>query len=142
MTTLVLDASVILKWFLPERPQEEDVAAALSLQHAFVQGHVRLLQPPHALAEVLAVLARLRPATAAADLADLQDYRWPLREDELVYRRALRLSIDLNHHLFDTLYHALALETPGAVFVTADRRYFDKARSLGAIAWLGDVPLP
>lgn len=142
MTTLVLDASVLLKWFLPEHPGEEHVAAALALQTAFARGQVTLLQPPHAAAEVLAVLARLRPASAADDLADLMDYRWPQREDELVYRRALRLSIDLNHHLFDTLYHALALETPGAVFVTADRRYFDKARSLGAIAWLAEFPLP
>jgi predicted nucleic acid-binding protein len=48
------------------------------------------------------------------------------------------LSIQLNHHLFDTLYHALALSVPGAILVTADRRYYDKARTVGQIAWLPD----
>jgi Ca2+-binding RTX toxin-like protein len=42
------------------------------------------------------------------------------------------------HHLFDTLYHAVALQTPGALCVTADRRYLAKAHPVGQIAWLGD----
>jgi len=54
------------------------------------------------------------------------------------YARAIALAARLNHHLFDTLYHALALETPNAIFVTADRGYFDKSRHLGPIAWLPD----
>lgn len=56
----------------------------------------------------------------------------------VAYARAISLATQLDHHLFDTLYHALALETPSAVFVTADRRYFDKARHRGQIAWLPD----
>ena len=40
--------------------------------------------------------------------------------------RAAESAVDLNHHLFDTLYHALAPSTPGAVLVTTDRRYFQK----------------
>jgi hypothetical protein len=49
---------------------------------------------------------------------------------------AVDLATRLNHHVFDTLYHALALATPGAVLVTADRRYGEKALSLGQISWL------
>ena len=52
--------------------------------------------------------------------------------------RAIDLARQLDHPLFDTLYHALALATPGATLVTADSRYFDKARHLGQIAWLPD----
>ncbi|XTI71605.1 hypothetical protein ACQAYK_07835 [Acidithiobacillus sp. AC3] len=37
------------------------------------------------------------------------------------------------HHLFETLYHALALLHPEAVLVTADRRYFVKAQREGSI---------
>ena len=40
--------------------------------------------------------------------------------------QAAELAVDLNQHLFDTLYHALALNTPAAVLVTTDRRYFQK----------------
>lgn len=44
----------------------------------------------------------------------------------------------LDHHLFDTLYHATALET-GAVMLTADRRYHDKAAGLGHIRLLAHL---
>ena len=54
------------------------------------------------------------------------------------YPRAIELAHQLDHHLFDTLYHAVALSVPGAVLVTADRRYFDKASHLGQIAWLAE----
>jgi predicted nucleic acid-binding protein len=54
------------------------------------------------------------------------------------YPKAIELAPQLDHHLFDTLYHAVALSVPGAVLVTADRRYFDKARDLGHIVWLAE----
>jgi predicted nucleic acid-binding protein len=37
-----------------------------------------------------------------------------------------------------TLYHAVALHVPGASFVTADRRYYDKAKAEGRITLLAD----
>jgi predicted nucleic acid-binding protein len=43
--------------------------------------------------------------------------------------------------MFDTLYHAVALHTPDAVLVTADKRYYDKARSEGQIILLADFKL-
>ena len=46
--------------------------------------------------------------------------------------KAMELSARLKHHLFDVLYHAIALEH-NAVFVTADDRYFAKAFRLGNI---------
>ena len=54
-----------------------------------------------------------------------------------VLKRAADLSISLNHHLFDTLYHAVALEE-GATLVTADAVYFGKAKDLGGIQRLAD----
>jgi hypothetical protein len=39
--------------------------------------------------------------------------------------------------LFDTLYHAVALEQ-GALLVSADRRYLNKAGGLGQIVGLED----
>jgi predicted nucleic acid-binding protein len=49
---------------------------------------------------------------------------------------ALELAIRHQHHLFDTLYHAVALHTPGAALVTADRRDHDKAKTEGRIVLL------
>ena len=56
-------------------------------------------------------------------------------------KRAADLSIELNHHLFDTLYHAVALEE-GATLVTADEVYFAKATGLGNIQRLADFAVP
>ena len=136
--TLVIDASVALKWFLRDRPDEADADAALALLQAYARGEVALLQPPHFLAEVCAVLARTRPEAMADDLADLLDLALPVRGDAAVYALGMQISRDLGHHLFDTLYHALALQSPSATFVTADRRYFSKAEHLGQIVWLPD----
>jgi len=44
------------------------------------------------------------------------------------------------HHLFDTLYHAVALEE-GATLVTADAAYFAKAKDLGGIELLADFAM-
>ena len=60
-----------------------------------------------------------------------------LRSPE-TYATALDLAVRHRHHLFDTLYHAVALHTPGAVLVTADERYYNKARLEGQIALLAD----
>ncbi len=43
------------------------------------------------------------------------------------------MAIALKQHLFDTLHHAVALETPDALMITADERYFRAARSLSGI---------
>jgi predicted nucleic acid-binding protein len=59
----------------------------------------------------------------------------PVREDSAVLMRACALAVDLEHHLFDTLYHAVALESD-ARLITADDRYHRKAKALPAIRHL------
>lgn len=139
----VIDASVAVKWFVrgKQLALEDHVEPAMQLLGASVEGRVDLHQPPHFLAEVAAVLTRIDPHTAGRDLDNLAALEIHWAHPTEAYARAVALAADLNHHLFDTLYHALALETPGAVFVTADRRYFDKAHTQGAIAWLADFAL-
>ena len=133
---VVVDASVALKWFLSDSLLEDHTDAALAIFEAAVLGQIELVQPVHFVAEVAAVLARIKPADAPSDLLDLLAIERRTVESPQVYATAVALATQLNHHLFDTLYHALALETAGAVFVTADRRYFDKAQHLGQILWL------
>lgn len=59
----------------------------------------------------------------------------------VIHQTALDLASRLDHPLSDTLYHAVALHTPGALLVTADRRYFTKAEPIGQILLLNN-PLP
>ena len=135
---LVVDTSVALKWFFRACEDEAHTDSALAILAGIDTGRFQMVQPPHFLAEVAAVLAREKPEDAQEDLLDLQRVEWRLIEEATVYAAAVDLSIRLRRHLFDTLYHATALHTPGATLVTADQHYYDRARGTGHIALLAD----
>ena len=139
MSAYVIDASVAVKWFLPDAANEANTLEALDLFLRLRAAEITLLQPPHWKAEVAAVLARLIPGSAAAHIDDLNLLAGiEIIDAPLIYHRAVQLAIDRTHHLFDTLYHATALECD-AVMVTADRRYYDKAATLGHILLLEEL---
>lgn len=138
MAVIVVDASVAVKWFLPVAGEEPDSEPALELLEGVRTGTDRLAAPPHWMAEVAAVLARLSPDTIDEDMASLYALRPVLVENLAVYETACRLAVQLRHHLFDTLYHAAALHTPGATLVTADVAYYRKASHLGQIRRLAE----
>jgi predicted nucleic acid-binding protein len=95
--TLVLDASVILKWLLEDPQREPDTEKALMI------------------------------------IALLSELQWPATGDTEVMRRATQLAINTGGHLFETLYHAIALEHPDTTLITADERYVSKAKEQGCI---------
>jgi predicted nucleic acid-binding protein len=136
--TLVLDASVIVKWLLDDPGRESGTETATRIMESVANGSVSAVQPVHWLAEVAAVLARESPATAVNDVTMLLALDLTTASDPLILRRAVELSLALGQHVFDTLYHAVALETPGAMLVTADRRYLHAARSKGCVMDLHD----
>lgn len=138
---LVVDASVALKWFFRERDDEADIAPGLELLAALDAGRITMLQPPHFLAEVAAVLAREKPDTAHDDLADLQLVDWHTVEDPSIHTLAIDLARDLRQHVFHTLYHATALHEPDTTLVTADQRYYATAHPRGRIHRLPASPL-
>lgn len=138
MISAVADASVAVKWCLPPTNTERDRDQAIALLEGVKSGRIALRQPPHWLAEVAAVLSRLAPTTARQDIEDLYAMRIPVVESVEIYTTASRLAISLDQHVFDTLYHAVALLTPDCTLVTADERYYGKARKAGSIALLGD----
>ena len=129
----VLDASVIVKWLLSDPANERYTAETALLMDAVASGDISVLQPPHWLAEVTGAMARLSPTTLATDIPDLYALDFDVLESLAVYERAARLAVELNHHVFDTLYHAVALESTDCTLITADTRYRRKAASLGRI---------
>lgn len=135
---VVLDASVILKWLLEDPAREADTDRAVALVETVIRGKLAVRQPVHWLAEVAAVLARLSPETATDDVAALAALELPVESHPLVLDRATRIAIETGQHLFDTLYHAVAIEVPAAMLVTADARYLGKAHSYGRICALRD----
>jgi predicted nucleic acid-binding protein len=136
---LVLDASVALKWFFQDNDADADVA--LRILDTLSAGAVQMYEPPHFLAEMAAVLIRHKSDAAHEDLADLQALLWERVEADEVYVDAVDLANRLQHHLFDTLYHAVALNVGDAVLVTADRRYWRKAKEIGRVVVLNAVKI-
>ena len=134
---VVVDASVALKWFIGDQPNEQDVDRALSLLSAIEAGRVRLIQPIHWLIEVLAVAVRVRPAFAAETYSKLTQIPSEIATEDAVFLRAAELSGRLKQHLFDSLYHAVALQR-GATLITADERYYGAAAQEGAVQRLSD----
>ncbi|MBJ6727401.1 type II toxin-antitoxin system VapC family toxin [Geomesophilobacter sediminis] len=130
---LVVDASVSVKWFLSAPPGEASAAAALALLEAYSEDRFSLYQPPVWRSEVLGVLCRLAPLSASRYAQGLLSFDYRLADADAVYLKAIELSIQLDHHLFDTIYHAAALLHPQATFVTADEKYRAKGERLGRI---------
>jgi len=133
---LVVDASVALKWFFQDPEREADIDRADVILNGFVAGDIALFAPVHFQVEVCAVLARQSaPGAMLQHLSRLEDLSIPVCDHASVVARAMSLSLELEHHLFDTLYHAVALEED-ALLITADHRYWAKACDVGGIAEL------
>ncbi len=136
MNSYVIDASVAVKWFIPDATIETDVDRALQLLASAQRDEVRFMQPPHWVSEVAAVLVRLAPKTVSSSVDALMALAFVKTANDVGhYQRAISLALKLDHHLFDTLYHAVALAEK-ATLITADRKYYDKAKRMGSILML------
>jgi len=134
---VVLDASVAIKWVIRDPLAEPNVDRAIAILRAIRARTIDMVEPPHWTAEIVAVIARARPQRVAFVLGMLAALPFSETTAFSCYRRAADIAIRLNHHLFDTLYHAVALEE-GATLVTADEVYLTKARGLGGLVSLAD----
>jgi predicted nucleic acid-binding protein len=142
VTQFVLDASVVIKWLFQDRPDEPEAFHALQILRLIRNARLSVIQPPHWLAEVAAVTTRLEPKRARAAVSLLFALEFPISSGMDTYLKACDLSDSLKQHLFDTLYHAVALTEPDTIFVTADDRYYRKAASAGKIVRLKEFTLP
>jgi predicted nucleic acid-binding protein len=134
---LVPDASVLLKWVLPPT-DEPGTDRALLLREAVADESVRAIVPPLWLYEVGNTVARRYPDHAGMWLSAMMKFGleevppsapWLARTLELVRRHDVSF--------YDAAYHGLALMRDG-VFVTADRRYVQRAGSSGSVVGLDD----
>jgi len=141
VTTVVLDASVIVKWIFADRAEELHSLQALQNLQFIKESRISVVQPSHWLAEVAAVTVRLDPQRARQTVSLLHALEFPVSVGIEIYQRACELSASLNQHLFDTLYHAVALSERGAILVTADEQYYRKAHKAGRIVRLKEYSL-
>jgi predicted nucleic acid-binding protein len=138
---VVPDASVILKWVLPS-DDEPETSQALMLRKASVDEDMRALLPALWLYEVGNTIARRFPEHADGWLAAL--FKFGL-EEAPPSRRGLATVLELTKRygvtFYDAAYHAIAIVHDGQ-FVTADRRYVNRASEAGAIVRLYRVRAP
>lgn len=140
--TLVIDASVALKWFVNE---DGSVQAA-----ALLAGPDLLIAPDLILAEVgNAAWKADRNGTMHPEQFDHAAARLPAAFDELtplaaLSRRAGAIALVLDHPVYDCCYLALA-EARGATLVTADRRLLSRVAGTeweGLVVDLQSVAVP
>lgn len=134
---LVIDASVGVKWVIRDPGIEAHAQKAVAILRAIRERTIEAIEPQHWVPEILAVIARSRQQRVPLLLGIFSTLPFSEVQRYSTLRRAADLSIALNHHLFDTLYHAVALEE-GARLVTADEVYFAKAKDVGSIELLAD----
>jgi predicted nucleic acid-binding protein len=131
---IVVDASVAVKWLLPE--------PGGAVAEELLASEERLVAPSLIRTEVAAALARrarfgeIEPRDAETAmglwLQTLRDGVIGLVADEADLVTALRLAIELSHPFEDCLYLALA-ERLGAPLVTADKKFVVKAHASHAL---------
>lgn len=140
---IVVDASVAVKWLVPE----EDSLVAMQLLDGSYELHApRLLvsEVTNALwrAAIQGSMPRSEPSRSAARLVG-RALHWT--DDEAICSEALRIALELGHPTSDCMYVALA-RSIGAKVVTADKRfisavasttYGSSVLSLGDLRWLG-----
>ena len=128
MTLLVVDASVALKWVIPE--DGSILALALRREHRFTAPDLLIAECANVLwkqvrreflAHDQAVRAAETLSRADIDLKPMQ----PLME------AATRIAISLNHPAYDCFYLALAA-AEACPFVTADERLVRKVEAAGS----------
>lgn len=127
----VIDASVVLKWFLPE----PDSASADLLLERFLNDEVGLIAPDVLLLEIASALWKrvvLREDLTAAEATlihrDLLTIPLSLVSAETLAEAALHLAMKHKHPVYDALYCTLAIDRH-CDFVTADRTMVNKLRS-------------
>lgn len=131
------DSSVMIKWCVKE---EEDRDQIIRMQKDFLEKKITLLVPLLLEWELNNYLGR--------------NFKPKIATEKYSYYKMLELtgymtSVELSHLSFeimgkcpgvtfyDASYHALALSRQG-IFLTADKKYYEKAKKMGGIMLLKD----
>ena len=140
---LVVDAGVAARWFFENRAGDKasDTEIALEILHCLGTDSIQIVQPVNWLHETFAIIVQLNPAAAAPALKLLQGLELPIVDDLLIQQTAAELATRNERHFFDTLYHAVAIETD-ATLITSNRDYYEAMKDLGHITMLGDFVPP
>jgi predicted nucleic acid-binding protein len=141
--TVVVDASVAVKWILPEDDSEQ----ARAILEASAEGAFDLIAPEHVLAEAAnAVWARsylrkeISVLSAQLGVALLRSANVAYTPTEALIPQAFELALAHGWTVYDCLYVALAMQED-AVLVTADRPVATTFGPTGYVRRLADFDI-
>jgi predicted nucleic acid-binding protein len=142
MKSAVLDASVILKWYLIDETYGQK---ALDLLHKFITRELSILSPSLLEYEVINGLViaqkrrRIKEEKILMAIEGFFDLQIDLRDLSHFYQRSLKYCRVYNRSLYDASYIALA-ETEGIPLITADEDLYNAVKKdLKWIKWIGEV---
>ena len=143
-TRLVVDASVAVKWYLPD---EEYTAQARGIFRRYERGEIRLAAPTHIRYEVASAITvatrgrapRLSEERGRQAIEEFLALNLETTSDARIVRLAYGLAHEYECAFYDALYLALAQEM-GVPVITADGRLFRRVREIPTVLWIGDFP--
>jgi predicted nucleic acid-binding protein len=139
MRRCVLDASVVVKWFLDEENSES--ARALQSQE------IEISAPQFLLVEVANVLwkhvrkGEFEAVIGARILLALEEVPILWHEDSGLFLEAYRLATQAGRTVYDCLYLTLA-RAAGCPLITADWKFYAAIKQgpfAGQVTWIGEV---
>ena len=142
MSAIVIDASVAVKWFLPE-PHRDKAEALLS---DFLNQGLSLVAPDLLVAEVGNTLWKRSVKTGEISIGEAEEsyldflnLRMPLESSASLAEHAFNLAQQERHPVYDTLYIVLALDH-SCELITADEILVNKlSGKFPQIRWLGSL---
>ena len=134
---LVLDTSVVVKWFV----EEKDVENALAIRTKFVRREVELFLPDLLFYELANVL-RYKPDFNNIDVHKSISSLFnigisPLPFSEIVGIKAVSIAMDFEITFYDAYFYALAKEL-SIQLITADEKAYSKLKSKPGVGFLRD----
>lgn len=141
MNTLVLDASVAIKWAIPS-VREPLTDESLRLLQRYVDSEIEFIVPDVFWAEIGNVLwksarqRRWRQDEAEAVAADMKARDFATVPSATLLTEALRIAFAYDRSVYDCLYVALAVQAKTDL-ITADERLANALAAHLPVKWLG-----
>ena len=141
MSLIVVDASVAVKWFLPEEGETLG-SQAVALLDAYDDDQARFVVPDLFYVETASAIwkavraGRVSRAFGDQSLVLLMQREFPTVPTLKLLDRAFQIAADYGRTVYDSLYVALAVQT-SAQLITADERLANALAARFPVKWLG-----
>jgi predicted nucleic acid-binding protein len=145
VSLIVLDASVAVKWFLPEKV-ETLATEALALLGRSGRNEIQIIVPDSFWVEFASVLWKVirrgnfPKDSADAALASLKRFNFHTVSSLKLLDNAFQIATAHGRTVYDCLYVALAVQT-NSQLITADERLANSLAARFPVKWLGAIEL-